>query len=929
MGFLIDYFGITDSSNEVVVCCPFEHRTSSGVVYYETNPSAYVNTNENLFYCHACGTGMNEVQFIKHILGCSLIDAHRMQEAFNKDEYEYEWTGDPDLTLTPISKELALDKLKFTEEVIEQLHIRTTPNAGDTTELAFPVIMYGKVLDIRCYNPNVKPKCRSRRGAMTGLVYPYDLWVDDTRPTILCAGEKDMAIARSYELNAITLTGGEQSLPRFYNCFKDKEVCICYDNDETGIKGAHKIARALYGHAKIVRMVTGFHQTCTEKGEDLWDFFVKYGKTKRDLVDIIINTPPYELTEEILNKEAPLMSLLTASDPSNIGKLVRSNIQVVSVSESAYVAPAAILLKKFKLSGDEKSDTMAEGAVKEWELTDKNIGDILHLVDNNFTEEAINKNIKTLLKVNPKERCVKISKLKRATIFKAHVTDMFETTSLDAQPMEYMVYAVGCKLESGKKYTATHKLIPHPYKGQQLVMCVTNVTQASDSVSNFKLDEERKAHLKLFQDLEGTVAEKMHTLSEKVKGLLGYNGNNPLITTIDLAYHTVLSFNFGTFKNVRGYLDTLVVGESRMGKSSTADTLREAYQLGTFVSLAGNGATIPGLVGGSNKTANGFQTRAGVIPQNHKGLIIFEEFGKSQNSIITELTDIRSSNEVRITRVSGSITLPALVRMISLTNVKSINGVIKSIASYPNGISVVTELVNTAEDIARYDIILILSDKGNTQFDPFWEPAEPMPVDAYRTRVRWVWSRTPEDIIISREIGLYIMEKCNELNSKYDCHIKFFGTEAWKKVARLAISVAGYLVSTDETYTKIIVDKQHVDYAVDYFTKIYDNSTFKLKEYVDNEKRYSMYDADAIKLLQDEYTKNPGLIIQLEQTATASRQMLLASSGLANEELSRALSRLTRGLFIKFNHYDIIPTERFRGCLSQINRETEVRRAGE
>ena len=129
-----------------------------------------------------------------------------------------------------------------------------------------------------------------------------------------------------------------------------------------------------------------------------------------------------------------------------------------------------------------------------------------------------------------------------------------------------------------------------------------------------------------------------------------------------------------------------------------------------FTSLAGNSATVPGLIGGSNKTTNGSQTRAGIIPQNHKGLIIFEEFGKSNANVIKELTDIRSSNEVRITRVSGTITLPALVRMITLTNVKNVNGSIKPIASYPNGFSILTELVDTAEDIARYDLIVILSE---------------------------------------------------------------------------------------------------------------------------------------------------------------------------------------------------------------------------
>ena len=158
-------------------------------------------------------------------------------------------------------------------------------------------------------------------------------------------------------------------------------------------------------------------------------------------------------------------------------------------------------------------------------------------------------------------------------------------------------------------------------------------------------------------------------------------------------------------------------------------------------------------MGGSNKTASGYQTRAGVIPQNHKGLIVFEEFGKSSHQVSAELTDIRSSNEVRIARVSGTLTLPALVRMITLTNPKTVNGQIKSIASYPNGFSILTELVDTAEDIARYDMIVILSDRGASEIDPLWTPDEPLPQEVYRTRIRWIWSRTAEQIIIPQDVA--------------------------------------------------------------------------------------------------------------------------------------------------------------------------------
>ena len=48
-----------------------------------------------------------------------------------------------------------------------------------------------------------------------------------------------------------------------------------------------------------------------------------------------------------------------------------------------------------------------------------------------------------------------------------------------------------------------------------------------------------KKHLNVFKNLEGTVAEKINTLTNKVKGILGYDGNNTLIQALDLSYHTV------------------------------------------------------------------------------------------------------------------------------------------------------------------------------------------------------------------------------------------------------------------------------------------------------------------------------------------------------------------------------------------------------
>jgi hypothetical protein len=572
---------------------------------------------------------------------------------------------------------------------------------------------------------------------------------------------------------------------------------------------------------------------------------------------------------------------------------------------------------------------MDTGEYIDWELNPKQCDGLLYLIDNNLKQAQINENIRKFIINKPTERNLDIKIQEEVTVYKVSVTDLFETSEKDVQPMEYVGYSIGMKLESGKKYQIKYKLTPHPLHGNQLMMIILSATQASDSLSNFKLDEKTINNLKIIQNLEGSVKEKINQLVEMNKAFIGYNGINDLIEIIDLSFNTPLRFNFGKIKNIRGYLDTLIIGESRTGKSSTAEAFRNLYGLGTFTSLAGNSATIPGLVGGSSKSTSGnMQTRAGVIPQNHTGLIVFEEFGKSNKDVLKELTDIRSSNEVRIARVSGTTVLPALVRMIALTNTKT-NGEIKPIASYPNGISIITELVPTAEDIARYDIILILAQTGELEIDPLWEPITPLPRQCYKDRIRWIWTRTADQIIKTPELERYIIEQSNNLNKKYPSHIKLFGTEAWKKISRIAQAVAGYTVSASEDFQSIIVTKEHVDYAVDLLQRIYDNPVFKFKEYVEMEMRYRNIDEEAVASLQLIFNKYPNLVLQLEQQVETTRPMLESTTGLETQELRKGLQLLTKSYFIKVDNTTIIPSERFRKAINLINKKSQIGKIGE
>lgn len=150
-----------------------------------------------------------------------------------------------------------------------------------------------------------------------------------------------------------------------------------------------------------------------------------------------------------------------------------------------------------------------------------------------------------------------------------------------------------------------------------------------------------------------------------------------------------------------------------------------------------------------------------------------------------------------------------------------------------------------------------------------------------------------------------------------------------EKVARLAIAMAGYLVSTDSSYEKIIVTKEHVDAAVEYLIDCYDNPTFKLKEYVKMEQLYNTIDDEGVKLLQELYNQNPSIMLQLERLSSTNKQNLMAATGLDSELYNKFMQRLTQGLFIQYEGYDIIPTQRFRLGMSKINRAGNIHKVGE
>lgn len=921
-------FTNTNSRGEVQVLCPFPHRyTSDGKPIYEEHASAGINTETGLFHCFTCGIGLTEVQFASKVQGVSFKEATllltRLEEC-NGDWSQFESA----LWDSPYCLQSLLD-FGFTEQVLKECRI------GHTGEgmMAVPVFLYGVLMDIKTYKPNEKPKWKSLEGALAGFITPFDLWVNDPRPTLICAGEKDMLIARSNNYNAITVTGGEMALPKYFKSFfNDKDCFIIYDNDDTGKKGALSLATFIKENGGRPRVVTGHHAVCVDKGEDLYDYFQKYGKNREDLNEILYNTE--EFTEEDYQKEKrkemPLISLGEAVKSKYRGKLLNSIVQVTSVYDTQYsVADLIEFTKSPEVEINEKSAFSGYDEIKRVVIDDNNISRILYLMEK---ENIANSYYRKFAGIPNNEIGVIQKKLSHLTIYRASVIDFKEGDSdtvvgTDAElvPTETQAFLVDYNVQNGGKYLMTYRMIPHPLDDQQLVMVVTDIKDANDSISSFRVTEEVKSYLKLFQ---GDPAEKMKEMLLRSKSIVGKFVVDKIFYTVDLFYHTPLQFYYGN-RLLRGYLDTMIIGDTRTGKSQTASCLLNKYKLGTFLSL--KTSTTVGLIGGSkNVNGGGWKNTIGAIPRNNKGAVIMEEFQGAPENFISSLTDIRTSNKVHIVRADGELTVDAMVRMLTISNQASTKEGSKPLRSYPNGVEVIQELIQASEDISRYDFFAVV-EEPQKYTSPFAE-VDILPAladEAYQTRVRWAWSRTPEQIIFDTGVQEYIWEKSEKLNEDFNCHIKFFGSEADIKLARISVAVASCLCSTDESFEKVIIKQEHVDWAVAWLYHLYDNDLFRLKEYAKEERSYSEIDDEIIEVVEGLYRMNTVLFTQLEHSSNCTRQNLQAVSGLDNQGFSIVLNDLTRYKLIKWQRDKIVPTERFRKTMRNIERYSSMKKKGE
>ena len=423
-----------------------------------------------------------------------------------------------------------------------------------------------------------------------------------------------------------------------------------------------------------------------------------------------------------------------------------------------------------------------------------------------------------------------------------------------------------------------------------------------------------------------TIADKVDELYKNAKVHIAPYLKKDLWLLSDLVFNSPLEITYN--KVMRGALDVFILGDTRTGKSETTRSLRELYQFGEVVPL--KTATVASLIGGTDEKSK--KTKLGVLPRFNQELVILEEFSGAPLDFLKTLTEIRSSNIIKIYRVSGDIKAPCKLRMITISNPISENGNLMSLASYPNGVQPLNELIKSPEDIARYDAFLLVPAVGKLT-NPFLSKADNVPgaiIDGkdYVIKSRWIKSLKAEDIVIDNAIGNYIFEQAQELNKVFESSFTVFGSETDKKIARFASALACMLVSSYD-YKHIIVTKDHVDYVISFIKSIYDNECFKLKEFAQEERAHNKATDNDVQILEKYYSNNATFIDLLSNNSRLSRLELTILSGADKSKFSLVFNYFIALKFIKVSGDNVIPTPKFRDAHRRMHKVYDNRRTDE
>ncbi len=625
--------------------------------------------------------------------------------------------------------------------------------------------------------------------------------------------------------------------------------------------------------------------------------FIKGGGDARSVVDV------------------PITGIFTAD---NTDKRIYFNGTTVTLATDPYIVPLKVQFTCGLKDGECDNDNCALLKRDSVEVnTVEDLANVLYMVEN--PSEKIVAHSARWGKVAAKcqHRRVKVLKYINIDSFTAQ-SDIKDTTG---QLGEVTGLFVGESLRPNINYRFSGKAVPHP-RNQRGVLVVDEAYASLNSKDSFQLTEnDAKRLFSVFgskANIPAGLITEWDDLHSQLANHVTHLFNRDMMTkAMMMTYCSALSFEFDGVLLDRGYVEGLIWGDTAQGKTAALRSLQDYIGLGDWVD--GKTATRTGLAFHHTQDSTGrWVILWGSFPRNDGGLIVLDEMSGLDESVIPQLTSMRSSGVLQVDGIRRGIAR-SRVRVIYAGNNRST----KHFADYRYGITGLLGVFGKRkEDIRRLDFVVAASrnDVSVVERDE-WKTAlrkEPPPPPKFAAGdfsklVQWAWSRKPGHIHFTAQAISACYTEALLLSDKFDSPIPLTeGMVMPQKLARLAVSVAIQFFSTDATNENVHVRPVHVKLAVHFLNECYNHSALNFADYA--QKNRAASGKPTLKYVEEHLDELRRSIESIASSPeTSLRDLMLFESRSIHPftrfELESTIGRGESGVFIRWaNRYQILDT---------------------
>lgn len=695
--------------------------------------------------------------------------------------------------------------------------------------------MHGDISNVRRYQfdvPDDRRKIWSVKGMGTPTLYPIDQL--EAPSILICEGEWDALLSIQNGIPAITRTGAADVWkPHWSHFFSDKKVYVCHDADDKGELANEKISMSLRRFAAKVTIIDLPYDITAKHGKDLGDWWME-GHTRKDFTKLALESPDLPTLKEVLHPQDPAEEIrVTVADsfnPEFLEKPLRMEVTVTGKRVPSHLVP-----KVAALACDMEAGKRCDGCPmnkNSWngnmEVTvDDDSPLILSMVDS--PEFIVHQMIAQAADIP------KCDRLRVTTTEARAVEEIYVRPSIEAMKPGFVedqdfthrrVYStVTHDLSSNQTIELLGTLRSNP-RNSLSEFQAWKVDKPLNTLDSFELSEEDHAALSIFQQQTNILSKLEEIAEDMATHVTRIYGRADLHMFMDIALHSVLHIPFGdeSGKMERGWIDALVMGDTRTGKSEVALRLLDLYGMGEMISC--ESSTYAGVVGGLDRTPSGaWITRWGTIPVNDRRAVVLDEVSGLRTDEIAQMSSIRSSGRAELTKIQSERAL-ARTRLIWLANPRD-----SRMSDFAYGVNAIHPLIGNPEDIARFDMAMGVYSED---VDPSLinrDHRNPAPAkysrELYRTLLQWAWTRKPEQVKWRGQCRQAIYDTALRMGVKYNDYPGLIQVaNAKEKIARVSTAIAARTFSTDPTGQQVWVTVEHVKAAEEFLTLIYGHSKF-------------------------------------------------------------------------------------------------------